>query len=228
MIVESRRTGSRKQTVLRGICDTGDMNDAPFQGDAPRQLAWILPLLAIPVIFFGLIIVAGILQNNDDPVSAVLWRVPYVGAFVGVAAALTFSVIAALRIHSRWRSSGAGSISRLAQQDADSRGLSREEYGVYKGSVGSAVTPVNSAGGLLVISLVLTVIGVFLLVLIGVAIAQDAGLIYRAPDATELTPVMGFFLLVALASIPVSWRYYVVERRAQKLREARGLPGTLS
>lgn len=33
-----------------------------------------------------------------------------------------------------------------------------EEYGVYKGSVGSSVKPVNSAGGLLTISLLLTVI----------------------------------------------------------------------
>lgn len=38
------------------------------------------------------------------------------------------------------------------------QGMTVEEYGVYKGSVGSSVKPVNSAGGLLTISLLLTVI----------------------------------------------------------------------
>ncbi|ALO65964.1 hypothetical protein AS189_04975 [Arthrobacter alpinus] len=44
------------------------------------------------------------------------------------------------------------------EREAFRQGLTVEEYGVYKGSVGSSVKPVNSAGGLLAISLLLTAI----------------------------------------------------------------------
>lgn len=50
---------------------------------------------------------------------------------------------------------------RAVEEDAARQGLTVEEYGVYKGSAGSAVKPVNSAGGLLAISIVLTVITLF-------------------------------------------------------------------
>jgi hypothetical protein len=33
------------------------------------------------------------------------------------------------------------------ESEAERQGLTVEEYGVYKGDVGSAVKPINSAGG---------------------------------------------------------------------------------
>lgn len=117
---------------------------------------------------------------------------------------------------------------RLAREDAARRGLTPEEYGVYKGSEGSLVKPVNSAVGLLVLSIVLTVMGFGMLVLLGLLIAQGAGLIPIAEGSTELSPVMWFFSLGSLVFPVWSWVYYAKERRAQKLRIARGLPKNLS
>lgn len=116
---------------------------------------------------------------------------------------------------------------RLAQEDAARRGMSPDEYGVYKGSEGSLVKPVNSAGGLLIISIVLTVIAVGVIILMGVIIAQSAGLLPVAPDSTALSPVM-WVVMIGYFVFPVwSWLYYAKERRAQKLRVARGLPRTI-
>ena len=41
--------------------------------------------------------------------------------------------------------------------EAAEQGLTTEEYGVYKGSTGSAVKPVNSTSGLLVLSILITI-----------------------------------------------------------------------
>lgn len=117
---------------------------------------------------------------------------------------------------------------RLARQDAERRGLTPEEYGVYKGSEGSLVKPVNSAAGLLVLSIILSVMGLGMLVLLGILIAQGAGLIPVAEGSTELSPVMWFFSVGSLIFPVWSWIYYAKERRAQKLRIARGLPRNLS
>jgi len=117
---------------------------------------------------------------------------------------------------------------RLAREDAARRGLTPEEYGVYKGSEGSLVKPVNSAAGLLVLSIILSVMGMGMLVLLGILIAQGAGLIPVAAGSTELSPVMWFFSLGSLIFPVWSWFYYAKERRAQKLRVARGLPKNLS
>ncbi|MCP1502706.1 nitrate/nitrite transporter NarK [Curtobacterium herbarum] len=121
-----------------------------------------------------------------------------------------------------------GYYERLAQEDAKRHGLSVEEYGVYKGSVGSAVPPVNSASGLLIISIVLTVITVGVTVGIGFLVAQSLGLIEPTPGDTNLDSVMWFFVLVFYVFPVWSWVYYVRERRAQKLRMSRGLPKNLS
>lgn len=112
----------------------------------------------------------------------------------------------------------------LAQRDAERRGLSPEEYGVYKGSEGSLVKPVNSASGLLVLSIVLTVVMTAVTVFIGFIIAQGLGLIAANPDDSEVTPVMWLFIIASYAAPVWSWIYYARERRAQKLRLARGLP----
>lgn len=115
----------------------------------------------------------------------------------------------------------------LAEQDALRRGLTPEEYGVYKGSEGSLVKPVNSAGGLLILSIILTVIGVFLIYLIGVLIAQSLGSAPVVEGDSEVTPVMWIFIIGYFVFPVWSWIYYSKERRAQKLRVQRGLPKDL-
>jgi hypothetical protein len=115
----------------------------------------------------------------------------------------------------------------LAEQDALRRGLSPEEYGVYKGSEGSLVKPVNSAGGLLILSIILTVIGLFVIYLIGVLIAQSLGSAPVVEGDSEVTPVMWIFIIGYFVFPVWSWIYYAKERRAQKLRIARGLPRTI-
>ena len=115
----------------------------------------------------------------------------------------------------------------LAEQDARRRGLTPEEYGVYKGSEGSLVKPVNSAGGLLILSIILTVIGLFLIYLIGVLIAQSLGSAPVVEGDSEVTPVMWIFIIGYFVFPVWSWIYYAKERRAQKLRVERGLPKNL-
>lgn len=108
------------------------------------------------------------------------------------------------------------------------RNLSMEEYGVYKGSVGSDVEPVNSASGLLILSIILTVMGVALIGLGIWALGQELGYFWRPAEYTHFEPVMGFFYLFTLIFPVWSWVLYRKERRAQKLRLARGLPRNLS
>jgi len=115
----------------------------------------------------------------------------------------------------------------LAEQDALRRGLTPEEYGVYKGSEGSLVKPVNSAGGLLILSIILTVIGLFIVYLIGVLIAQSLGSAPVVEGDSEVTPVMWIFIIGYFVFPVWSWIYYAKERRAQKLRVQRGLPKNL-
>ncbi|MBF4619259.1 hypothetical protein ITJ44_14375 [Clavibacter sp. VKM Ac-2873] len=207
-----------------------------------RHLAWIWPLLAMPVVFLAMIVLAGGIFDVAAPSLRWLLLLPFALAFLGPAGLLVLSVVRAVRLRRDARgiprAPHADPVTRverpprrrrpsLAAEDAARRGLTREEYGVYKGSVGSAVEPVNSAGGLLVISIALTVWMSFVLVLVGIVIAQEAGIIARPADATTLTPVEWFFGAVTFAVVPWSWRLYVVERRAQKLRLERGLPKDL-
>ena len=115
----------------------------------------------------------------------------------------------------------------LAEQDAARRGLTPEEYGVYKGDVGSDVKPVNSAGGLLIISIILTVIFAAVSVFIVIVIMQSMGLVPVVEGDSEITPVMWFFVVISYGAPVWSWVLYAKERRAQKLRLARGLPRNL-
>ncbi|WP_374946399.1 hypothetical protein [Agreia sp.] len=115
----------------------------------------------------------------------------------------------------------------LTKRDAEQRGLDPEEYGVYKGSEGSLVKPVNSASGLLTLSIILTVVMAAVTVFIGFIVAQSLGLVPAAPGDSEVTPVMWFFVIIAYAAPVWSWVYYARERRAQKVRIARGLPRNL-
>jgi len=121
----------------------------------------------------------------------------------------------------------AGYFTRLSQADAAARGLTDEEYGVYKGSKYSLVRPVNSAGGLLVISIILTVFAVGIGVALAVISLQNAGLLPQPQNSTPWEPYMWVIYVGFLAFPVVSWFYYAKERRAQKLRISRGLPRTL-
>lgn len=122
----------------------------------------------------------------------------------------------------------AGLYKRLSNEDAERRGLTPEEYGVYKGSVGSVVEPVNSASGLLVLSIILTVIMGAVSVFIVIVIRQSMGLAPVAEGDSEISPVMWFFVVLGYGAPVWSWLLYRKERRAQKLRVARGLPRNLS
>jgi hypothetical protein len=103
---------------------------------------------------------------------------------------------------------------RALEEDAARQGLTVEEYGVYKGSVGSAVKPVNSAGGLLAISIVLTVITLFCTVMFIMLLLSGEPFENWGRTVFGLVCVYTFTLW--------SWRYYYVERRAEKLRRERG------
>ena len=122
----------------------------------------------------------------------------------------------------------AGKYERLSSEDAALRNLSIEEYGVYKGNVGSDVEPVNSAGGLLIISIILTVLCTAMVGLGVWAVGQELGYFPRPAEYTHFDPVMGFFFLFTLMFPFWSWALYRKERRAQKLRVARGLPKDLT
>ncbi|MDO5745654.1 MAG: hypothetical protein Q4P23_14460 [Micrococcaceae bacterium] len=220
------------------------MTDARVTSRARPHLAWIVPLALVPFIFFAFVVLTGLVSSKGDALPEWVIPVPVIGAVVVPAIALVVAIINALRLFSSARrrnradiqgaapsagprESVPGMYEELVLNDASRRGLSPEEYGVYKGSVGSAFTPVNSAGGLLFISLLLTVIMTFVLVLIGVLIGQNAGLIDRNPDSGPLGPVQWFVVACTFLAPVASWHYYRVERRAQKLRISRGLPKTV-
>ncbi|MDO5752253.1 hypothetical protein [Arthrobacter sp.] len=100
------------------------------------------------------------------------------------------------------------------EREALRQGMTVEEYGVYKGSVGSAVKPVNSAGGLLAISLLISVIYAFCLVFFVIHWAQDG------PQEALKNAIP---LLLAGIFVPWSWVYFAREHKASKLRKARGI-----
>ncbi|WP_285042565.1 hypothetical protein [Plantibacter sp. LMC-P-059a] len=203
-----------------------------------RHRMWVLPLLAIPAVIVVAVLVIVGLRAVDAPTEAI--RTVSFTMVAGIIVALVTLVVGVVRFLSAPprprapRAPGvptaprqAGLYADLAAQDAARQGLTLEEYGVYKGDVGSLVRPVTSAGGLLFIAILLTVLNVFILVLIGVGIAQANGLVPTNPDDHALSPVQWGFLVLEMLFVPVAWWYYLVERRAQKLRIARGLPKTL-
>jgi hypothetical protein len=220
------------------------MTDARVPGRARQHLAWVVPLALVPVVFLAFLVLYARLSSLDA-VPEWMSTIAMIGVVVGPAVTLVIAILAAERVYSSARrralasrraderpSPGhddtSGFYETLAHGDAARRGLSPEEYGVYKGGVGSLVKPVNSAGGLLLISLLLTTLVVFEVVLIGVVLAQDAGLIARNPD-TSRPDALTWFLLALTSLAPIaSWHYYRIERRAQKLRISRGLPRTIS
>lgn len=103
---------------------------------------------------------------------------------------------------------------RAVEEDAARQGLTVEEYGVYKGSAGSLIKPVNSAGGLLAICLL---ISIFALASIAAVV-----MIFVTGDDVESWGELIFGLVMVSILLSWSWRYYYVERRAERLRRENG------
>lgn len=97
--------------------------------------------------------------------------------------------------------------------EAKRQGLTVEEYGVYKGSAGSVVKPINSTGGLLFLSILVSAICALVFVL---------GIIVVTTPGTHNWVQVVIAFAVALLLPPTAWSYYFKERKASRLRRARG------
>lgn len=106
-----------------------------------------------------------------------------------------------------------GYYKRQIELEAAKQGLTVEEYGVYKGSTGSAIQPINSAGGLLFIAVLISLISI-VIVVAGVGLLVDN----KVTSWVEL--IIGFATVLFL--VPISWAYYLRERKAVRLRRASG------
>ncbi|MHA7268222.1 hypothetical protein [Arthrobacter sp. HLT1-20] len=109
---------------------------------------------------------------------------------------------------------GKGFYKSEVEREAFRQGMTVEEYGVYKGSVGSAVKPVTSAGGLLAISLIISAIYAFCIAFFVIHWIQAGH-----QEALKNT----IPLLLSGIFVPWSWVYFAREHRAEKLRKARGI-----
>lgn len=105
-----------------------------------------------------------------------------------------------------------GYYARQVEAEATRQGLTVEEYGVYKGDVGSAVKPINSAGGLLFLSILITLIMTVVTVLI----------VKLFTDGTEEPNQIVFAAAFGLWIVPTAWAYYFKERKAARLRKENG------
>ena len=106
-----------------------------------------------------------------------------------------------------------GYYKRQVELEAAKQGLTVEEYGVYKGSTGSAIKPINSAGGLLFLAILISLFS-SVVVIIGVKLLIDN----EVTSWVEL--IFGF--AIVLSVVPTSWAYYLKERKAVRLRRASG------
>ncbi|MEO3934167.1 hypothetical protein WMO79_15325 [Micrococcaceae bacterium Sec7.4] len=106
-----------------------------------------------------------------------------------------------------------GYYKRQIELEAAKQGLTVEEYGVYKGSVGSAIEPINSAGGLLFLALLISLFS-SVVVVGGIKILID-------DEVTSWVELIVAFAIV-LFVVPTSWAYYLKERKAVRLRRASG------
>ena len=90
-----------------------------------------------------------------------------------------------------------------------------DEYGVRKDDGGGLVKPVNSSRGLLFMALFVSALDCLVLY----------GLIRIAVDGTWGILAETWWVLIVGVFVPwASWSYYLKERRAERLRDARGLP----
>ena len=106
-----------------------------------------------------------------------------------------------------------GYYKRQVELEAAKQGLTVEEYGVYKGSTGSAIKPINSAGGLLFLAVLISLICSVIVGLIIVLLTSEG-----VTNGVQL--IMGIATVLVL--VPTSWAYYLKERKAVRLRRASG------
>ena len=107
-----------------------------------------------------------------------------------------------------------GYYARQVEAEAERQGLTVEEYGVYKGDVGSAVKPINSTSGLLFLSILITVC-------MGAAIVFTLiGITAGTQEVNWIIVVLGALMIVWL--VPTTWAYYFKQRKAVRLRKQNG------
>jgi hypothetical protein len=106
-----------------------------------------------------------------------------------------------------------GYYKRQIELEAERQGLTVEEYGVYKGSDGSLIKPINSTGGLLFLAILISAICSVVFVL---------GLIVVSTPGTHNWVQVVIAFAVALLLPPTAWSYYFKERKASRLRRASG------
>jgi hypothetical protein len=107
-----------------------------------------------------------------------------------------------------------GYYARQVEAEASRQGLTVEEYGVYKGDVGSAVKPINSAGGLLFLSILITLLLTVVAVLMVKLFTEGT----EEPNWGQIVFTAAFGLWI----LPTTWAYYFKERKASRLRRASG------
>ncbi|MFC8040118.1 hypothetical protein ACFUOZ_12250 [Paenarthrobacter sp. NPDC057355] len=107
-----------------------------------------------------------------------------------------------------------GYYARQIEAEAERQGLTVEEYGVYKGDVGSAVKPINSAGGLLFLSILISLIMAF----VGVLMVK---LFVDGTEEINWVQVV-FTIVLGLWLVPTAWFLYFKERKASRLRKQNG------
>jgi hypothetical protein len=107
-----------------------------------------------------------------------------------------------------------GYYARQVEAEAERQGLTVEEYGVYKGDVGSAVKPINSASGLLFLSILITLIMTVVAVLL-VKLFTDGT---EEPNWGQIVFVGAFGLWI----VPTTWAQYFKQRKAVRLRKQNG------
>ena len=110
-----------------------------------------------------------------------------------------------------------GYYARQIEIEAESQGLTVEEYGVYKGPAYSGPKPYTSARGILFLAILITFISATMFVYL---FLSAAGLAY----VTEPATVPGVILPVVIVAVlpTVAWRQFFKERKAERLRKAAG------
>lgn len=94
-------------------------------------------------------------------------------------------------------------------------GYTRAEYGVRKDGGLGVVKPVNSAGGLLFLSVLMSLFfGLMIYGLVQIAVTGQWDILSRT----------WWMFLIVLYPLVAGWSGYFRERRAEKLRQARNLP----
>ncbi len=111
------------------------------------------------------------------------------------------------------RSRRKGYYKRQIELEAAKQGLTVEEYGVYKGSAGSVIEPINSAGGLLFLAILISLFS-------SVAVVAGVVTLINNEVTSWVELIVGF--AIVLFVVPTSWAYYLKERKAVRLRRASG------